>query len=140
MSPHSRQNGCDEVSKIELLLEVEEFNVLEGRKSMNKTYLTSNLKYCAMKYFYDFKRTYKWIQCHILSEVAAREYIYIYIYIYRKKCTITFRHKDFYNIIYLSLILSGTRCWWRSWLRHCATSQKVAGSIPRWCHWNFSLK
>ena len=20
--------------------------------------------------------------------------------------------------------------WWRSWLRHCATSQKVAGSIP----------
>jgi len=24
----------------------------------------------------------------------------------------------------------GARCWWRSWLRHCATSQKVAGSIP----------
>ena len=24
--------------------------------------------------------------------------------------------------------VSGTR--WRSWLRHCATSQKVAGSIP----------
>jgi hypothetical protein len=24
---------------------------------------------------------------------------------------------------------SRTRCWWRSWLRHCATSQKVAGSI-----------
>jgi len=23
----------------------------------------------------------------------------------------------------------GTRCWWRSWLRHCATSQKVTGSI-----------
>jgi hypothetical protein len=22
------------------------------------------------------------------------------------------------------------RCWWRSWLRHCATSRKVAGSIP----------
>jgi len=21
------------------------------------------------------------------------------------------------------------RCWWRSWLRHCATSRKVAGSI-----------
>ena len=20
--------------------------------------------------------------------------------------------------------------WWRSWLRHCATSRKVAGSIP----------
>jgi hypothetical protein len=20
--------------------------------------------------------------------------------------------------------------WWHSWLRHCATSQKVAGSIP----------
>jgi len=23
----------------------------------------------------------------------------------------------------------GARCWWRRWLRHCATSQKVAGSI-----------
>jgi hypothetical protein len=22
------------------------------------------------------------------------------------------------------------RCWWRSWLRHCPTSWKVAGSIP----------
>jgi hypothetical protein len=25
----------------------------------------------------------------------------------------------------------GTSCWWRSWLSHCATSQKVAGSIPK---------
>jgi len=25
---------------------------------------------------------------------------------------------------------SGARCWWRSWLRHCATIRKVAGSIP----------
>ena len=24
----------------------------------------------------------------------------------------------------------GTRCWWRSWLRHCATSRKVASSVP----------
>jgi hypothetical protein len=23
------------------------------------------------------------------------------------------------------------------WLRHCATSRKVAGSISQWCHWNF---
>jgi hypothetical protein len=23
----------------------------------------------------------------------------------------------------------GAGCWWRSWLRHCATSRKVAGSI-----------
>jgi len=27
-------------------------------------------------------------------------------------------------------ILNGARCWWRSCLRHCATSRKVAGSIP----------
>jgi len=33
--------------------------------------------------------------------------------------------------------LRGTR--WRSWLRHCATSRKVACSIPRSCRWNFSL-
>jgi len=25
---------------------------------------------------------------------------------------------------------SVARCWWRSWLRHCATSRKVAGLIP----------
>jgi hypothetical protein len=25
---------------------------------------------------------------------------------------------------------NGARCWWRSWLRHCDTKQKVAGSIP----------
>jgi hypothetical protein len=30
----------------------------------------------------------------------------------------------------LYLYITGARCWWRSWLRHCATSQKVAGSIP----------
>ena len=24
----------------------------------------------------------------------------------------------------------GARCWWRSWLRHCAITRKVAGSIP----------
>ena len=28
------------------------------------------------------------------------------------------------------LVCEGARCWWRSWLRHCATSRKVAGSIP----------
>ena len=28
---------------------------------------------------------------------------------------------------------------WRSWLRHCATSRKVAGPIPSGSHWNFSL-
>ena len=30
-------------------------------------------------------------------------------------------------------MVSSYQCWgprWRSWLRHCATSQKVAGSIP----------
>jgi hypothetical protein len=26
--------------------------------------------------------------------------------------------------------ITGARCWWRSWWRHCATSRKVAGSIP----------
>jgi hypothetical protein len=25
--------------------------------------------------------------------------------------------------------VTGARCWWRSWLRYCATSQKVAGLI-----------
>jgi len=43
--------------------------------------------------------------------------------------------EQFYHIINVhtflfvySPICDGTR--WRSWLRHCATSRKVAGSIP----------
>ena len=28
------------------------------------------------------------------------------------------------------ILISGARCWWRSWLRHCATSRKVEVSIP----------
>ena len=35
--------------------------------------------------------------------------------------------KTRFNII---LSNTGVRCWWHSWLRHCATSQKVTGSIP----------
>ena len=38
-------------------------------------------------------------------------------------------YQSFSNIIALS-VLTEARCWWRSWLRHCATSRKVAGSIP----------
>jgi len=37
---------------------------------------------------------------------------------------------DLYNKIFYTLCVRGARCWWRSWLRHCATSKKVAGSIP----------
>jgi hypothetical protein len=33
----------------------------------------------------------------------------------------------------------GTRCWWRNWLIHCATSPKVAGSIPDGVTGFFSL-
>ena len=33
--------------------------------------------------------------------------------------------------------LGGNR--WLSWLRHCATSRKVVGSIPSGDIWNFSL-
>jgi hypothetical protein len=36
--------------------------------------------------------------------------------------------------------ISGARYWWCSWLRHCATNRKVAGSIPggviRIFNWN----
>jgi len=32
---------------------------------------------------------------------------------------------DFRQVI----LLYGARCWWHSWLMHCATSRKVAGSI-----------
>jgi len=39
-------------------------------------------------------------------------------------------------ICFRTLRMIGTR--WRSWLRHCATSRNVAGSIPD-SHWNFSL-
>jgi len=50
-----------------------------------------------------------YISCHKQETTATYIYIYIYIYI-------------------LHISYGGTR--WRSWLRHCATSRKVAGSIP----------
>jgi hypothetical protein len=31
----------------------------------------------------------------------------------------------------------GARCWWRSWLMHCATCRKVAGTIPDGVTGNF---
>jgi len=35
------------------------------------------------------------------------------------------------SIIFMYMyILFGARCWCRSWLRHCITNRKVAGSIP----------
>jgi hypothetical protein len=37
------------------------------------------------------------------------------------------------------LAVTGARCWWRSWLRHCATSRKVAGSIPDYVIGNFGM-
>ena len=44
------------------------------------------------------------------------------------------------SILLLALMVRGTR--WRSWLRHYATSRKVAGSIPDWMngmfHWHIS--
>jgi hypothetical protein len=36
----------------------------------------------------------------------------------------------FKGLMYSSVLLLGARCWWRSWLKHCATTRKVAGSIP----------
>jgi hypothetical protein len=40
--------------------------------------------------------------------------------------------------IFISIyILLAARCWWRNWLRHCATSQKVAGLIPHSVIGNF---
>ena len=36
---------------------------------------------------------------------------------------------DSHNYIGMTSALEA-RCWWRSWLRHCAISRKVAGSIP----------
>jgi len=46
-------------------------------------------------------------------------------------CEMVFRLTVYRNLIVIqisTLGVGGTR--WRSWLRHCATSRKVAGSIP----------
>jgi hypothetical protein len=53
------------------------------------------------------------------------------------RCTVL-SHKMIYkfpgrscgNRITFVLTKWGARCWWRSWLRHCATNRKVAGLIP----------
>jgi len=33
-------------------------------------------------------------------------------------------------VYYTYVYYIGARCWWRSWLGHCATRLKVAGAIP----------
>ena len=69
-------------------------------------------------------------------------YIYIYIYIYTHTHTHTYiyiyirSHIDSHSWYGIEISISqnlywlceniGARCWWRSWLRHCATSRKVA--------------
>ena len=40
-----------------------------------------------------------------------------------------FLFMSFSFIFNMNTFLYGASCWWCSWLRHCATSQKVAGSI-----------
>ena len=57
----------------------------------------------------------------VVCNIVMCIYIYIYIYIYSSLIS-------FYG---------GTR--WRSWFRHCATSQIGRGFDSRWCHLNFSL-
>jgi len=58
-------------------------------------------------------------------------YIYIYTYIYIYMC-----------VCVCACACRGTR--WRIWLRHCATSRKVAGSIPdgviKFFHWHPSSR
>jgi hypothetical protein len=44
------------------------------------------------------------------------------------------QNRGFFNICSVmyyceSYLSAEARCWWRSWLRHCATNRKVVGSI-----------
>jgi hypothetical protein len=62
-----------------------------------------------------------WYVAEVFSELSAYFcFVYLFVYYY---CYFT--------------ISGGT--WWRSWLRHCATSRKVAGSIPDGVTGNFQL-
>jgi len=53
-------------------------------------------------------------------------------------CLFMYHYYYYYYFIIIIIIIGGTR--WRSWLRHCATSRKVAGSIPNYVtgffHWH----
>ena len=64
-----------------------------------------------------------WISAAAGFVKACYIYIYIYIYIYQ-----TCQALHIYIHIYIYIYTGHTR--WRSWLRHCASSRKVAGSIP----------
>jgi len=61
---------------------------------------------------------------HGLQAASFGTQHYMLVYVYYLKCV---------------WLLSGVRCWWRSWLRHCATSRKFAGSIPEGVTGIFSL-
>jgi hypothetical protein len=51
-------------------------------------------------------------------------------YVFLMICTI---NEDYFSSTEMNVrswYCKGARCWWRSWMRHCATSWKVAGTIP----------
>jgi hypothetical protein len=107
--------------------------------------------YLSMMYVYSkYNKIFVESPVHISSNVSDNttcacvracvyKYIYIYIYIYIIRLGPQQIPQNYpLNLEYTKS--RGTR--WRSWLRHCATSRKVAVSIPdgvtRFFHWHNS--
>ena len=67
------------------------------------------------------------------SHIVYCTYVYVYVYVQDTMNKIS--SSDRSHIVYSTYIYGGT--WWRSWLRHCATSRKVTGSIPNGVTGNF---
>jgi len=76
---------------------------------------------------------YTWsFDCAILSDLCAVAPLSINISLlpYQSYITVLLDQEDFFYCFPRAFLRKRARCWCRSWLRHCSTSRKVAGSIP----------
>jgi hypothetical protein len=91
---------------------------LVGRNSEQPDQMTSDVQ----------KFTHVWGSTERQRNTEHRQFVLCFSFIWIH----SFHFPSFLTLTFTFLLLlrvSGARCWWRSWLRHCATSQKVAGSI-----------
>jgi len=72
-----------------------------------------------------------WISLFIWQFLSSRSYAFFCFYFVSFYAWMCAWYASCFCLIFLCYVfLLGASCWWHSWLRHCAESRKVAGSIP----------
>ena len=58
---------------------------------------------------------------------------------YERECVLCSQKRTPWSFVLRRWQFVSRDTWWSGWLWHCVTNRKVTDSIPRWCHWDFSL-